>query len=205
MKNILTALLTRNILTALLISTIFVGCAAKTAGGGGAPEKPKNTGNAKIDKFVSDAFAVYDEVQDMKKNLAELNTTLNDINNHPVGPIAWIKEDISKSVSKAKNSQLNPQALKEALNGKITGMIGNVKATLKGVETIQANIKLLLKTLPELPAEASSLGFKAPKALNSIKATGGMIKALPGELVSLAKEAEAVVKNCQTLLSSIGN
>ena len=58
-------------------------------------------------------------------------------------------------------------------------MIENVKATLKGVETIQANIKVLLKTLPELPAEAGSLGMKAPKALKSIKATGGMIKALP--------------------------
>ena len=198
----------KNIITALLISTIFVGCGAKTGGGGATPaipEKPADTGNAKIDKFVSDAFAVLDEVQDMKKNLAELNTTLNDINNHPVGPIEWIKEDISKSLSKAKNAQLDPQALMEALKGKIHGMIENVKATLKGVETIQANIKILLKTLPELPGEASSLGMKAPKALKSIKATGGMIKALPGELVSLAKEGQEVVKNCQTLISSIGN
>jgi hypothetical protein len=52
------------------------------------------------------------------------------------------------------------------------------------------NSQVIVETLPELPAEAGSLGMKAPKALKAIKATGAPLKAIPEEVKALATEAQ---------------
>jgi uncharacterized coiled-coil DUF342 family protein len=173
----------------------------------GALVKPAKTGNAKIDGFVDETFSLLEEVQNMKEGLAEINATITEINNHPVGPFEWMKEDIMRSVAKAKDAakQLDPDALVKALQGKIYGMVESAKKTKDGLENIQTTAKSLLKTLPELPAEAGSLGMKAPKALKAIKATGAPLKAIPEEVKALATEAQKVLENCDKLLKSIGN
>ena len=173
----------------------------------GALEKPAPVGNAKIDKFIGDVFSLLEEVQKMKESLAEINATLSDINNHPVGPLEWMKEDIMRSLAKAKDAtkQLDPAALVEALKGKIYGMVDNAKKTKDGLDYIKTTAESLLQTLPEQPAEAKTLGMKAPKALKAIKATGAPLKAIPGEVKALATEAQNVLESCEKLLSSIGN
>jgi uncharacterized coiled-coil DUF342 family protein len=98
--------------------------------------KPAKTGNAKIDGFVDETFSLLEEVQNMKEGLAEINATITEINNHPVGPFEWMKEDIMRSVAKAKDAakQLDPDALVKALQGKIYGMVESAKKTKDGLE-----------------------------------------------------------------------
>jgi hypothetical protein len=84
-------------------------------------------------------------------------------------------------------------------------MVDNAKKTKDGLDYIKTTAESLLQTLPELPAEAKTLGMKAPKALKAIKATGAPLKAIPGEVKALATEAQNVLESCEKLLSSIGN
>ena len=200
------------IIFSIILSSGLISCGGSKSGAGpkveaGALAKPAPTGNAKIDQFVDDAFGVLEEVEGMKKSLAEINATLKEINNHPVGPLEWMKEDIMRSLAKAKDAtkQLDPAALVEALKGKIYGMVDNAKKTKDGLDYIKTTAESLLQTLPELPAEAKTLGMKAPKALKAIKATGAPLKAIPGEVKALATEAQNVLESCEKLLSSIGN
>ena len=189
----------------------FISCGGSKSGGGpqveaGALVKPAKIGNEKIDKFVEDAFSILEEVQEMKEGLAEINATLKDINNHPVGPLEWMKEDIMRSLDKAKDAtkQLDVDALIEALKGKIYGMVESAKNTKDGLDNVKIKVQSLLKVLPELPAEAASMKLKAPKGLKAIKSAGGPLKALPGEIKELAMEAKLVLENCNKLISSIG-
>jgi uncharacterized coiled-coil DUF342 family protein len=202
-----------NVILTIALAAGLISCSgSKPDDGGpnaktGALVKPEKTGNAKIDGFVDETFSLLEEVQNMKEGLAEINATITEINNHPVGPFEWMKEDIMRSVAKAKDvaKQLDPDALVKALQGKIYGMVESAKKTKDGLENIQTTAKSLLKTLPELPAEAGSLGMKAPKALKAIKATGAPLKAIPEEVKALATEAQKVLENCDKLLKSIGN
>ena len=201
------------IIFSIILSSGLISCGGSKSGAGpkveaGALAKPAKTGNEKIDQFVDDAFGVLEEVEGMKKSLAEINATLKDINNHPVGPLEWMKEDIMRSLAKAKDAtkQLDPAAIIEALKGKIFGMVESAKKTKVGLDNILKRAQSMLEILPELPAEAKSMGFKgAPKALKAIKGTGGALKAIPGEVKELAIEAQTVLENCNKLLKSIGN
>ena len=123
-----------NVILTVTLAAGLISCGGSKPGGGpqveaGAPAKPAPTGNEKIDKFVDDVYSILDEVQEMKEGLEEINATLKGINNHPVGPLAWMKEDIMRSLAKAKDAtkQLDPEALVEALKGKIYGMVESAK------------------------------------------------------------------------------
>ena len=194
-----------------ILSSGLISCGGSKSGAGpkveaGALAKPASTGNAKIDQFVDDAFGVLEEVEGMKKSLAEINATLKEINNHPVGPLEWMKEDIMRSLAKAKDAtkQLDVDALIEALKGKIYRMVESAKNTKVGLDNVGEKVQSLLKVLPELPAETASMKLKAPKGLKAIKSAGGPLKALPGEIKALATEAQLVLENCNKLISSIG-
>ena len=199
------------IIFSIILSSGLISCGGSKSGAGpkveaGALAKPASTGNAKIDQFVDDAFGVLEEVEGMKKSLAEINATLKEINNHPVGPLEWMKEDIMRSLAKAKDAtkQLDVDALIEALKGKIYRMVESAKNTKVGLDNVGEKVQSLLKVLPELPAETASMKLKAPKGLKAIKSAGGPLKALPGEIKALATEAQLVLENCNKLISSIG-
>ena len=200
------------ILTAVLAMGLISCSGSKPTGAGGpqaqagAVAKPAKTGNEKIDKFVEDVFAILDQMQEMKEGLAEINVTLDEMNDHPVSPVEWMKEDMIKSLAKAKDGakQLDPDAIVEALKGKIYGMVESAKQTKVGMDNVIKRAQSLMQILPQLPSETASLGFKAPKALKAIKATGAPLKAIPGEGKAIATEAQTVLDNCNKLLSSIG-
>ena len=203
-----------NVILTITLAAGLISCSgSKPDDGGpnaktGALVKPATTGNAKIDGFVDETFSLLEEVQNMKEGLAEINATITEINNHPVGPFEWMKEDMARSLAKAKDGakQLDPAAIIEALKGKIFGMVESAKKTKVGLDNILKRAQSMLEILPELPAEAKSMGFKgAPKALKAIKGTGGALKAIPGEAKELATEAQTVLENCNKLLKSIGN
>ena len=201
-----------NVILTVALAAGLISCGGSKPGGGpqveaGALEKPAKTGNEKIDKFVEDSFSILDEVQEMKEGLAEINATLVEINKHPVGPLEWMKEDIMRSLAKAKDAtkQLDPAAIVEALKGKIYGMVESAKKTKVGLDNVGKRVQSMLEILPELPSEAASMKFKAPKGLKAIKAAGGPLKAIPGEVKELATEAQKVLENCNKLLKSIGD
>jgi len=204
-----------NIILTVTLTAGLMSCGGSKPGGAGGPQgevgapvKPEPVGNEKIDKFVEDAFSILEELEEMKEGLAEINVTLVEINKHPVGPLEWMKEDIMRSLAKAKDAtkQLDPAAIIEALKGKIFGMVESAKKTKVGLDNILKRAQSMLEILPELPAEAKSMGFKgAPKALKAIKGTGGALKAIPGEVKELATEAQKVLENCNKLIKSIGN
>ena len=200
-----------NVILTVTLAAGLISCGGSKPGGGpqveaGALEKPAKTGNEKIDKFVEDSFSILDEVQEMKEGLSEINATLVEINKHPVGPLEWMKEDIMRSLAKAKDAtkQLDVDALIEALKGKIYGMVESAKNTKVGLDNVGEKVQSLLKVLPELPAETASMKLKAPKGLKAIKSAGGPLKTLPGEIKTLATEAQLVLENCNKLISSIG-
>jgi hypothetical protein len=83
-------------------------------------------------------------------------------------------------------------------------MVESAKNTKVGLDNVGKKVQSLLKVLPELPAETASMKLKAPKGLKAIKSAGEPLKALPGEIKTLATEAQLVLENCNKLISSIG-
>ncbi|NQV16591.1 hypothetical protein HQ531_14105 [bacterium] len=170
-------------------------------------DKPDATGNTKIDNFVEDGFKLLAEVQEMKKNFAEANETLNSINAHPIGPVDWMKDELASGVSNSKNSLSSGEVVDPtaAVKEKLSDLLNVSKETMSSLESLLSHTEALLKALPEMPAEAKTLGMKAPKALKAIKSTGNAIKAVPEELKAAGAEGELVIAGIEELLSSIGN
>ena len=79
------------------------------------------------------------------------------------------KTELLKGVSDAKN--LDSFDVTNRLRKHLTGIVDNFKSLPDDVKAIGEKAVEVLKIAPGLPAEAKSLGMKAPKALKAIKKT----------------------------------
>jgi hypothetical protein len=159
----------KNILTALLISTIFVGCAAKTGSGEGETAgciKPsKKYGNADVDDFLQTSFDICEKLQKAKE-------LLSDANEFAANPSAYIAKRGAQAKAQllSKVTKMIPDLTKIAKNAVNTaagsGNATSATANLPGMDKIKAakdianavkNLKSIGETAPKVADELNSL------------------------------------------------
>ena len=158
----------KNIITALLISTIFVGCAAKTGGGGGTSGciKPSKTyGNADVDNFLQTSFDICEKLQKAKE-------LLSDANEFVANPSAYIAKRGTQAKAQliSKVTKMIPDLAKIAMDAlqtvKVSVNATSATANLPGMDKLRAakdvsnavkNLKNIGETAPKVAAEFQSL------------------------------------------------
>jgi hypothetical protein len=137
---------------------------------------------------------------DIQKVFVEAFNKKVEIRGVPLTTTEWID---------SLNLELDPtKTLKNKL-GKINDGIFGGKDKLVSIpndlKDIGTQAQTLLSSAAELPAEAKSLGMKAPKALKAIKNTTGVLKNIPNEIISIGDEAKKVVDEIDQVLKNIQN